>query len=143
MIPGENSIGSIPIAAAALGTNRFVMSASEYIAAGGNTNTTAQLTAPAGKTFQAGKITDDVNPPSGVDLGSNLYTELEFCVQPVSGLVSDGEVYLLRITADGIPFSSYSSLPQWTIGSGVIPWRPTNSRQAGRDIFGDRLGGKF
>lgn len=94
------------------------LSASGNIAAGAATNTTAQLTAPAGKNsgtdFQAGKISDDTNPIT-VDLGSGKYTELEWCLTAVDGEAHNTFVYDFRVTAAGERIDSYAVNPQWTI----------------------------
>ena len=78
----------------------FVLGASSYITASGE-NTTAQLTAPAGKTsgadFQAGRIQDDENPCDDINLGEGKYTEVEFCIQATSD-AEVGETYEFRIT---------------------------------------------
>lgn len=97
------------------------VTASANIAAGAATATTAQLTAPSGKTsgadFQAGKISDDTNalsiPP--IDLAAGKYTELEWALT-TAGLVN-GDVVEFRVTAFGVPLDTYSVTPQWTIGT--------------------------
>jgi hypothetical protein len=90
---------------------------STNIAAGGGTPTTAQLTAPSGKStgdFQAGDISDDANPLPAIDLGSNKYTELEWSLI-AAATAQYGDVYQFRITANGVPLTTYSVTPQWTI----------------------------
>lgn len=93
---------------------------SNNIAAGGNTNTTVQLTAPSNKTsnnFDPGKIGDDTNPLPSIDIGSNNYTEVEFCIQVDNNYVINNDVIQFRITANGNNFNTYSVTPQWTIGA--------------------------
>lgn len=85
------------------------LSASENIPAGGATVTTAQLTAPTGKTtadFQAGKLSDDTNPLAALDLVADTYTELEFSVALAAN--APGDVYHFRISRDGIPLDVYA-----------------------------------
>jgi hypothetical protein len=97
----------------------IVLSASANISAGGSTATTAQLTAPSGKTtsnFQAGKISDDTNPLPAIDLAADLYTELEWCLQASEDTVN-GDAYEFRVTAGGTALDTYSVTPQLTIGA--------------------------
>jgi hypothetical protein len=64
-------------------TEKIQMKASANITASGD-NTTAQLTAPNGKTtgdFSAGRMQDDENPADAVDLAADKYTEYEWCIQ--------------------------------------------------------------
>jgi hypothetical protein len=95
------------------------ISVSAHITASGEV-TTAQLTAPSGKTtgdFVAGRIQDDENPSDTVNIGADEYTELEWCIQAVSGVAVDTDVYQFRVTANGTALSSYPALPEWTIGA--------------------------
>jgi hypothetical protein len=101
-------------------TPAVVVKDSPNVSAGAVTATTAQLTAPAGKTTansQAGLLSDDVNalsiPP--IDLAADTYTELEWAVT-TQGLVA-GDVVEFRVTRFGQPFDAYSVIPAWTIGS--------------------------
>jgi hypothetical protein len=101
----------------------IVLSASNNIAAGGNTATTAQLTAPANKTsgnnFVAGKISDDTNPLPSIDVSANNYTEVEFCIKADSTKgAANNQVYNLRLTANGTAFNNYTANAAWTIGVG-------------------------
>jgi hypothetical protein len=94
------------------------LAASGNIASGGSTSTTFQLTAPSGKStsdFEAGKISDDTNPLPAIDLGSDKYTELEWCLIATDA-AQNGDVYQFRVTANGVPLNTYSVTPQWTIG---------------------------
>lgn len=95
---------------------------SSYISAGGSTNTTAQLTAPSGKTtssFTAGYIQDDTNPSNSVDIANNFYTEMEWSVIATSS-ATVGDVYQFRITRNGTPIYTYSVTPQLTITGATI-----------------------
>lgn len=99
----------------------IVLSASGNIAANAATATTALMTAPANKTsgnnFQAGLISDDTNPLTAIDLAADKYTELEWSIKAVGGIAANGDVYLLRVSANGTPLTTYTVTPQWTIGS--------------------------
>lgn len=85
--------------------------------------TTAQLTAPAGKTsgthFQAGRIQDDENPTDALDLAADKYTELEWSLQAVAGVALPSDVFEFRVTLNGVPLDTYTVTPTWTIGTGV------------------------
>lgn len=100
----------------------IVIAASANIAASGE-NTTAQLTAPAGKTsganFQAGRMQDDENPTDAIDLAADKYTELEWSLQAVTGVALNTEVYEFRVTLNGIPMDTYTVTPTWTISAGA------------------------
>lgn len=109
-----------------------VLTASSNISAGGTTATTAQLTAPSGKTsgadFQAGEISDDTNPLPSLDLGSGKYTELEWCLSPQSGVVAAGETYQFRVTAAGNPLDTYTVTPQLSLPAPSQPIRLIRSQ---------------
>ena len=102
-------------------TPPIILVDSGNIAAGGSTSTTAQLTAPDGKSsgsdFQAGKISDDTNPMPAVDLGSGKYTELEWCLIATDAAQED-DIYEFRVTVNGTALDTYSVTPQWTI---IVP----------------------
>lgn len=71
------------------------LSLSSNIAAAAATATTAQLSAPSGKTvssFTAGRISDDTNPIASVDIALDNYTEFEFCLV-TSNSPTPGERY--------------------------------------------------
>jgi hypothetical protein len=96
------------------------LAASGNIASGG-ANTTAQLTAPSGKStsdFVAGRIQDDENPADAVNITSNDYTELEWCVTATAA-ASVSDVYQFRVTSGGTALDSYTVTPQWTIDGGT------------------------
>lgn len=102
------------------------LAASDYITAGGE-NTTAQLTAPSGKTtadFTAGRIQDDENPADAVDLGADQYTELEWSIEATDA-AELGDVYEFRVTANGVPLTTYSVTPTWTIAAPAVVYTET------------------
>jgi len=92
--------------------------------------TTAQLTAPSGKTsgadFQAGEMCETSNPAPAINLGSGKYTEVEWCVQATSAAV-DAEQYEFRVTYNGVSLDTYSVTPKWTIGTPPATTRRTTS----------------
>lgn len=93
-------------------------SASSNITASGE-NTTAQLTAPSGKTtsdFVTGRMQDDENPTDDIDITADNYTELEWCLQ-ASAYTTDGQIYQFRLLSGTVPFNTYTVTPQWTIGT--------------------------
>jgi len=82
--------------------------------------TTPRLTPPSGKTvanFTSGKINETSNPATAIDIGSNGYTEIEWCLK-ASDNAEDGATYEFRITNNGTPIDAYSIYPEWTIGGG-------------------------
>jgi hypothetical protein len=82
--------------------------------------TTAQFEPPSGKAttdFVAGRIEEAANPATAVDITSDDYTELEWCLQAVSGTASVNDVFEFRVTANGTPIDAYDVTPQWTISS--------------------------
>jgi len=96
------------------------LSGSGNIAASGE-NTSAQLTAPAGKStsdFVAGRMQDDENPADAVNITSDDYTELEWCLTATAA-ASVSDVYQFRVTTAGTALDSYSVTPQWTIDAGT------------------------
>jgi hypothetical protein len=98
------------------------LAASTYIAAGGTTDTTRQLSVPAGKAagdFEAGKITDDTNPLASFDPGSAKFSEWEVCLESVSALIANGDEIEFRLTNGGAELTAYTRTPKWTIGSAV------------------------
>lgn len=103
-------------------TAAIVLSASANIAASGEA-TTAQLTAPSGKStsdFDAGRIQDDENPADAVTISDTDYTELEWCLSAVNGVAVNSDVYQFRVTTNGSAFNTYTVTPQWTIASGAL-----------------------
>ncbi len=102
-LPGTQPIvrsGTWDIGAYEYGGNMiFNLAGSTYIAASGE-DTTARLTAPAGKTtsdFQAGRIQDDENPSDAVTLDDGKYDENEYCIYATDDAVV-GTTYRFRLT---------------------------------------------
>jgi hypothetical protein len=92
---------------------------SANIASSGAGTTTAQLTPPDGKTiddFQAGHISDDVNPIPAIDIAADKYTEIEFSVE-VDEINSTNDEIEFRVTAGGVPLDSYpeEAIPKITV----------------------------
>lgn len=82
-------------------------------------NTTAQLTAPSGKTtadFLAGEMSESSNPVAAIDLGVDEYTEVEWNLQATT-YATDAATYDFRVTDNGTALDTYTVTPQWTIGS--------------------------
>lgn len=97
----------------------ILLSPSTNIAASGEA-TTAQLTPPSGKStsdFVAGRMQDDENPADSVDVTTDDYTELEWCLTAVSGTAVNGDIYQFRATIAGVPLDTYAVTPEWTIGT--------------------------
>lgn len=99
------------------------------------TNTTAQLTAPSGKTsadFQAGEMCETSNPAPAINLASGKYTEVEWCIQATT-YAEDAAQYEFRITYfNSNSLNSYLITPKWTIGTPpqpppVLPPTPPDS----------------
>jgi hypothetical protein len=83
----------------------------------GSPFTTAQLTAPSGKTtgdFYPGTIHDLENPAYALDMGDEDYTEVEWVVEATDETVN-GEVYEFRVTDAGTPLYAYAVTPEITI----------------------------
>lgn len=117
-----NSAGaSIMIRARAV-SQPILLNASSNITASGE-NTTAQLTAPSGKTtgdFVAGRIQDDENPADSVDIGADQYTEMEWSIIASSTAQVD-DVYQFRVTNNGTALNTYTVTPEWTIAATGTP----------------------
>lgn len=79
-----------------------VGSGAVQMAASGNITdgeaTTAQLTAPAGMSFTAGKAWDVSNGTTSITLTNGQYTELEWCCSFASGQTSPNQNYKFRVT---------------------------------------------
>lgn len=96
------------------------LSASSNIPASG-ANTTAQLTAPSGKTtgdFGGGRIQDDENPTDTVDIDSDEYREDEWSIEATADAVTSG-VYEFRVLIDGKVQGTISVTPTITISTGA------------------------
>ena len=106
----------------------FVLSGSTNILDVGEP-TTAQLTEPGGgSVFQAGLITDNDNPLDSIDLGNNVYTELEWCIQATS-YAETGATYEFRVTKTGLGLLDVSdeanqtetTFDSWPKGQSWVP----------------------
>lgn len=92
--------------------------ASANITASGE-DTTAQLTAPSGKTtgdFGGGRIQDDENPGDAVDLGADEYREDEWCIQFTGDAVDTDQYEFRAVLSDGTPLDTYTVTPTLTVG---------------------------
>lgn len=101
----------------------------------GGEATTAQLTAPGGKTtsdFDAGEVYDDQGTSDAITISVDDYTEVGWIVQLTSDAEA-GATYELRVVlSDDTALDTYSVTPQITegvtsavkdiIGAGMIPW---------------------
>lgn len=91
-----------------------IISPSSNITASGEA-TTAQLAAPSGKStsdFVTGRMQDDENPADTIDITSDDYTEIEWCIK-IQAPAVDADVFQFRAT----PAATYAVTPQITIGS--------------------------
>ena len=105
-------------------TDHVLLTDSTYIATSGSGMTTAQLTAPSGKSvsdFQEGLISDDTNPIPAIDLASGKYTELEFMIEVDGVLVAISDEIEFRITNAGTELDSYIATPKIMAGGAIIP----------------------
>lgn len=105
----------------------IALAASANIAAGAVTATSAQLTAPSGKTtsdFSPMKISDDTNPVTS-DIGQNFYGEGEWNMQATAE--ADSVAYEFRVTIDGVLFDTYTNTPVLLIVD-VVPMLPQVQR---------------
>lgn len=97
------------------------LATSANLAAGGEA-TTAQLAAPSGKStsdFVTGRMWDDENGSDSLDITTDDYTELEWCIKALSANgAANGDVYNFRVTVGGTVLDTYSASPDWTIGGG-------------------------
>lgn len=92
------------------------LATSANIAASG-ADTTVQLTAPSGKStsdFVAGRIQDDENPADTVNITTDDYTEMEWCIA-ASATAASSDVYQFRATIRGFLLDTYTVTPTWTI----------------------------
>lgn len=103
-------------------TPAFSLAASTQFANGAAT--TAQLTAPTGKTsgadFQAGTINETSNPAAALNLASGKYTELEWCLKATTDSIN-AQQYEFRVTYNGVALDTTSVTPKWTIGTPPQP----------------------
>jgi hypothetical protein len=125
---------SITIALLPKAVQPIVLSASANITAGG-VDTTARLTAPAGKStgdFTAGRLADDENPLDTIDLADDEYTEVAWCIKAQTPAELE-EVYEFRVTAAGVALDTYSVTPELTLEEegGPVEEEPEESVAAG------------
>ena len=98
----------------------FTLVDSSNIAASGE-NTTAQLTAPAGKTtsdFTTGRIQDDENPTDAINIVINDYTEVEWNFKATNA-ASAGVQYEFEVFYEDSPLLTYTQIAKWTISSTI------------------------
>jgi hypothetical protein len=103
----------------ATGTPPVIITASSNITGGGEA-TTAQLTAPSGKStsdFVTGRMWDDENGADSIDITTDDYTELEWCFKTQSPATTS-DIYQFRVYAGSTPLNTYTVTPEWTIGTG-------------------------
>ena len=110
--------GTGTIAAAGTVVGPFEVTLSSNIATSGE-DTTAQLTAPSGKSsgsdFDTGRAWDDENGTDSIDITEADYTELEFCMQATE--YAEEIAYRFRIVLnDGTVLDTYTVNPQITVG---------------------------
>lgn len=98
-----------------------VIAPSSNVTAGGEA-TTAQLTAPSGKTTSdvtAGRMWDDENGSDAITFGAaDLYTEVEW---PISTSAAASGTYDLRVTNAGTVLDAYLASASFTIGTPPPP----------------------
>jgi hypothetical protein len=97
-------------------TNDLYISTSANIAAGGEA-TTARLTAPSGKTtsdFVTGRRWDNENGSDSIDITTDDYTELEWCLTLRSGLAA-ADYFDFRVYNADAAIDTYTTTPRWTI----------------------------
>ena len=102
--------------------NELYVSPSSNITAGGEA-TTARLTAPSGKTtgdFVTGRRWDDENGTDSIDLTTDDYTEVEWCLRAQSP-ATNGDYYEFRVYAGASALDTYGVTPRWTIGTPATP----------------------
>jgi hypothetical protein len=98
-------------------TPPIYIATSANVTAGGEA-TTAQLTAPSGKTtsdFDAGRMWDNENGTDTVSISDDDYTEVEWSLQAQSP-AADGDIYQFRVYNGATPLDTYTVTPQWTVG---------------------------
>ena len=100
-------------------TNEVYVATSANITAGGEA-TTAQLTAPSGKStsdFVTGRMWDNENGSDSIDITTDDYTELEWCLQAQSP-AANGDYFDFRVYSGSSALDTYTVTPRWTLGSG-------------------------
>jgi hypothetical protein len=99
--------------------NDVYITTSTNIAAGGEV-TTARLTAPSGKTtsdFTTGRRWDDENGTDTIDILTDDYTEVEWCVILKTGAASD--YFDFRTYAADVALDTYTVTPRWSVTAGA------------------------
>lgn len=124
-------------------TNEIYIATSANITAGGEA-TTAQLTAPSGKStsdFVTGRMWDNENGTDSIDITTDDYTEVEWCLQAQSP-AANGDYFDFRVYAGAAALDSYTVTPRWTLGSGggasssIVPFiQPLARRYAPLQFF--------
>jgi hypothetical protein len=112
-------------------THEVYVAASAHITAGGEA-TTARLTAPAGKTtsdFTTGRRWDDENGTDAIDIATDFYTEVEWCLRAQAPAVN-ADYFDFRVYNGASPLDTYGVTPRWTIGSPLAPPVLRSSRSA-------------
>lgn len=104
----------------ALPPNRrpIYIATSSNITASGDA-TTAQLNAPSGKStsdFVTGRMWDDENGTDSINITTDDYTELEWCLQAQSP-AANGDIYEFQVWKADSPLHTYTLLPTWAIGT--------------------------
>ncbi len=103
-----------PSASPSVADPPFVLVDSAYIVASGE-DTTFQLTPPGIKdtgSFQAGRIQDDENPADPINLVSDKYTEIEWCIKATDETEVDA-TYEFRVTK--VAFNKTSLISWWPL----------------------------
>lgn len=115
------------------------VSASSNITAGGEA-TTAQLTAPSGKTtsdFVTGRMWDNENGTDTIDITTDDYTEVEWCLIAQSPAVN-GDYFDFRVYKGSTAADTYTVTPKWTIGTAGGTTRGTPFGARGTAFNGGR-----
>lgn len=112
------------------GAPPIYVATSANVTAGGEA-TTAQLSAPSGKTtsdFVTGRMWDDENGTDTIDITADDYTEVEWSLQAQSPAVN-GNIYQFRVYDGSTPFGTYTVTAQLTIGSAPTAKPPSLRRR--------------
>lgn len=115
--------------------NEIYIAVSANIAAGGE-DTTARLTAPSGKStsdFVTGRRWDNENGTDSLDLTTDDYSEVEWCIKLQSPAVGS-DYYDLRVYNNDTALDTYTTTPRVTV-SGSASLTATNIT-TGAPVFG-------
>lgn len=107
-------------------SNEVYVDASANISSGGEA-TTARLTAPSGKStsdFVTGRRWDNENGSDSIDITTDDYTEVEWCIT-LAGSLSNGDYFDFEVYAGSTVLDTYTVTPRWTIGSSGSPYTLT------------------